>query len=321
MGILNPLIAILVVNPLLTIGYFSRLLNKYGKGKSLFYMALDIGLPLIGFCFYLALKLFTRQNYFSLENSEDIYELPLGEEDYTDYIQEKLTDVRRKRVERWDSKLKGSFNIEPYIDILMGNNTELKLNAIQKLSTLKTKESVRLLKMALNDDSYEVRYSANSALESVAQSMMEDVELSTSHEEGDKDHFQFYLGRGKLCYELVRLELLDELTNDFFKTKALEDFLHAHSLKPENEYLSLKITEVYNSKRQYSELIEFTGSLLESSLPEETKVKIASYRAEAFFHLKRFAEVKEASLGVASSEFDIARIVEPAKYWSQNEQI
>lgn len=75
-------------------------------------------------------------------------------------------------------KIRDEVSFEPFLDIIRGNNLKVKEKVVGKLSNMESKESISLLKEALNDPVSEIRFCAAGALVKIESLFSEKIQLS-----------------------------------------------------------------------------------------------------------------------------------------------
>ena len=312
--VLNPLSALLL----------SYYLRRFGisRTKSFFVGILDTFVPLFGFpglCIFLFLGPVFRRIY---ENQEiDVYKIPLGEQQFDTYTSEKRALIERKSDYEREIELFDSFQIQPYLDIFEGSDLGLKVNAIEKLSSMGDSRAVGLLKLALNMADYEVRYFSNNALEAIDKQILSQIEVASEDILNRPEDFNGYNVRASHYLDAYLLGILDKTAEKFFLEKSLFDFLTSLSLSPSQSYLYVKITQIYLKLEKYQELEDLAKIALKTNLKDEDKAKVHFYLAESHFLRGNFKEVIDQCESASQYPVNFQLIKESISWWRGDEAI
>tara|TARA_Y100000590_G_scaffold281237_2_gene316125 strand:- start:8672 stop:9709 length:1038 start_codon:yes stop_codon:yes gene_type:complete len=309
--LLNPLTAI-------AISYFIN--KKYRKPLvAVSFFVLDCFLPIFGFvsmCIFIALGPLYRKIY--QDSKIDVYDIPMGEETFNEYAFQKRILIQGENEEAVDDELYENFQIQPYLDVFNEEDLDLKLNAIEKLSRSLTSESVEILKKALDDPSYEVRYFANSALEKIEKKMFSKIDVASENIKRFPDEHHNYNNRGQLYLDSYFLGFLDSSIKEFFLEKSLYDFIFSLQLKPGQSKLYLKITQIYLQQKDFEKVLEIADQALENELSMEDRAKIRFYRAEANYNLKEFQKISEDCDSVNEVGILYSKVRESSDWWAES---
>ncbi len=292
------------------------------KTKTIFVGVLDIFVPLFGFpffCVFLALGPIFKKIYQEEEN--EVYIIPLGEKQFKTYTSEKKALIEKKTDKEREAELFDSFQIQPYLDIFEGDDLGLKVNAIEKLSSMGNARSVALLKLALNMADYEVRYFSNNALESLDKEILSQVEVATEDVLNRPEDYNCYNVRGTCYLEAYLLGILDKTAEIFFLEKSLFDFLTSLSLNPGQSYLYVKITQIYLKLEKYKELEDLAKIALKTNLKPEDMAKVHFYLAESKYIRGDFKGVIEQCEEAIKYPVEFKLIRESINWWRGDESI
>lgn len=308
-------------NPLSSI-FFSWLLYKRGsRGVNCFAFAIiDIFLPVFGFT-AISIFLFLGPLYKKIyKNSEiDVYDIPMGEENFNDYTTEKRVLIRGISEDRIEDELYENYQIQPYLDIFNQDDLDLKLNAIEKLSRAFTSESVQILKKGLDDSSYEVRYFANNALEKIEKKMFSKIDIASDNIKRFPNDFHNYNNRGQLYLDTYFLGILDNSLKVFFLERSLYDFIFSLQVNPKQSHLYLKITQIYLQQEDFSKVLDIADQALENELSNEDRAKIKFYRAEANYNLKNYDLIPNDCESSKEVGILYEKVKESSDWWSKLE--
>jgi hypothetical protein len=316
---------LLLANPLSAL-VISFCLRKYGlsKTKAIFVCILDTFVPLFGFP-ALVIFLFLGPIFKRIYQDEelDVYKIPLGEEQFNTYTSEKRALIERKTDEEREADLFDSFQIQPYLDIFEGDDLGLKVNAIEKLSSMGNARSVALLKLALNMADYEVRYFSNNALEALDKQILSQIEVATEDVLNRPEDFNGYNVRASYYLDAYLLGILDKTAEKFFLEKSLFDFLTSLSLslRPEQSYLYVKITQIYLKLEKYQELEDLAKIALKTNLNDDDKAKVHFYLAESKFIRGDFQGVLQECEKASLYPVKFNLINESINWWRGDEAV
>lgn len=282
-SIFNITFFLFLVNPVSAL-FLGLAFHRYGmtKTKCIFVVILDVFVPLFGFpalCLFLFLGPVFRRIY--QDKEIDVYNIPMGEQLFNTYTSEKKALIERKTDEEREAELFDSFQIQPYLDIFEGEDLGLKVNAIEKLSSMGNARSVALLKLALNMPDYEVRYFSNNALEAIDKQILSQIEVASEDIINRPEDYNGYNIRASHYLDAYLLGILDKTAETFFLEKSLFDFLTSLSLRPKQSYLYVKITQIYLKLEKYQDLEDLATIALKTSLADEDKAKVHFYLAES----------------------------------------
>lgn len=317
-GSLPSLWFLLLLNPLTAIFLSYHLTrNEDQKVGPLSILVLDILIPVfaivaIGTFFLLSpvYKMLYK------DHKIDVYDLPLGESNYKEYSEEKKILIGQKNKKTKEEKIHELLTIEPYVDILEGNNLNKKISAIEKLSNIVTKESVEILKRALGDELYEVRYFSQYALEKIEKNLMDKIDIFSDEIERHPGDYVLFNQRGAIYLDCFQICLFDEVLGRDFLQKSLYDFLFSLQINPEQSYLYVKIVQIHLQLEDYDEVVSIVNSALRSDLSKDDRLKVIFFRAEANFHLRKFKQVQN-DCKLMENNFDYQKIKESSDYWSR----
>jgi hypothetical protein len=247
------------------------------------------------------------------------HRLPFGEEHYSKFISNKQIQISHDFESSGIGKSsEDEFRIEPFLDIIEGTDLDLKINAIGKLASFRTIQSITLLKLALNDEHYEVRYFASNSLSLVEKAIVGEIEVynrSISRSTGD---FQNYSLRGLSYLSMYYLGVIDVEIGGVFLEKALYDFLYSLQLNDKQDHLYVKILEVYKHLKDFDRILDLSSSILSREISEEDRVKILFYEAEAYFNQMNFDLLKKNCLAIKTSNHKIHLMNETVDMWSRS---
>ncbi|MFT6068194.1 MAG: glutaredoxin-related protein [Bacteriovoracaceae bacterium] len=283
------------------------------------FLVIDIFLPVFGFIaigIFLLLEPLYNRIY---KNSEiDVYDIPLGEENFNDYTTEKRVLIKGVSEEKIEDELYENYQIQPYLDIFNQEDLDLKLNAIEKLSRSFSNESVQILKKGLDDPSYEVRYFANNALDKIEKKMFSKIDIAADNIKRFPNDYHNYNTRGQLYLDTYFLGILDNSLKDFFLERSLYDFIFSLQVNPKQSHLYLKITQIYLQQEDFNKVLDIADQALENELSEEDRAKIQFYRAEANYNLKNYEKIPEDCESSKKVGILYEKVKESSDWWSES---
>ncbi len=268
----------------------------------------------LGFLIYPVVHLIMKKFYEKTINHS--FRLPFGEEHYRDHMHQNRFQITSEfTASKSQEILYDSAQIEPFLDIIEGDDIELKINAIGKLAAVRTKESISLLKVALEDPNYEVRYFASNSLTLMEKSIISEIEAYNQNISRFISDAQNYTLRGLAYLNMYYLGIIDKTIGRVFLEQALSNFHYSLQINPDQKYLYVKIPEVYIYQKEYEKVLEIIPSILERKLPPEEEIKVLFYKAEAHFNLNQFHELKIDCRQIAGSPVKVPLMQESVALW------
>lgn len=268
---------------------------------------------LIIFCYLLLNPLYLRiyRNF----QEENIHEI-----DQADFLSD--TEYKVAKTQIFDSKdeenqLFDSFQLQPYLDIIYSNDIDKKISVCIKLANFHTQESIYILKNALQDINYEVRYMANNSLNKIEQSFMSEIDILSENILKFPQDPELYKLRGNNYLKLHNIGLLDNFLAHSFLEKALDDFRYVIQNKPDEYTIYLKIAYIYLKLKLYNELDLLVEKSSALPLDSEDRSKLQFYRLESLFNQKKFPQLIEASKNIDLSSVSHTKIKDPTLYWRE----
>lgn len=309
-GRLSFIFFVFFITPIFSISYY-YLLREFLRNKTwrLCLVVLDLCLPFYG---VLSVVLITFLNLFFRRSDESVIE----ENFYLKDFESSILQIENNIQKRKDSNPeKEASRIEPYLDIFNGNNTDLKIDACIKLSYAKDKNSIELLKIALQDEQYDVRYMANNALDKIEKTFMLELEQVSRLIDRHPLVTDNYLLRSEIYSHLASSGILDETVTDFFLDKALSDLSYVLAEHPENHFVYLKLAYIYTQKGNYKELLKLSVEALSLDLDVNERNKILFFAAEAAFALRDFKLLQEYISKLDLKKVKYNKILVSSLFW------
>lgn len=264
-------------------------------------------------CFYVS---YLIKNYFiKTDETESITPMQeTGFNKYISYTSEKVNSLTKKNLE---PKLQESLSIQPFIDILLSDNTSQKVNVCLNITKANQEHArIKLLKTALNDQEYEVRYISNSMLNKIEKELVTEIDLLSKNIAVSPQTIKNYRLRGYAKNRYALSSILHAQLKNFFLKSALDDFRYCLQAEPDNYFLIVKIAQVYNHLKMVPELLDLTAKALRFDLDADNRNKILFYRAEGFYHLRNFNEMNTILGAITRKDLKYTKISDVVDYWS-----
>jgi len=291
------------------------------KSNSIPLVLIDIFVPIAGFISIIIFSLLVPiyKNIYKDKKNENEEVIEAHELDVSEFDKElELQSARTNTInfENIDENLYDSFQIQPYIDIILGDNTDMKVNACIMLSRFETTDSVKLLKKALQDENYEVRYMANNALGQLEQNLLNIIDLLNENIKKHPATLDYYKERAINYINIHRLGILDVSISKTFLIRAMDDleFLVERNLKDHTIYLQL--ANVYINLDMNIELINFNKRFIHTIDDEHIVQKMYFYEIEALFKEKRFNDLINKSKQMSTKKIEFNFIKDITLYWA-----
>ena len=166
-------------------------------------------------------------------------------------------------------------NVDPIIDILDGNDDNLKRGAIEFLLKLSTPEAVKLIKKCLTDNNTEVRFYAHSSLTKLDEKYNHNISEELSLNKSDKVTEKSYFNIGNVYREYAESGLLDKETAFHYSSLAIEAYRTYLKENPTDTQTMIYLGKLDCDAKNYENAIEFYV----------TAIKMGSKSAEAFLGL------------------------------------
>lgn len=207
------------------------------------------------------------------------------EEDPARYIE--LPKVSRE--ERREERIASELDFIPLVEILAGDDLDLKRGAIEQLERLRTPEAVQMLLQYRSDPSLEIRYYINSALVRIKNEFDEELEAARQQMQLDiyKISARVFLARIYLQY--ARSGLLDSELARNYEDEAIYHLTFAiESSTPTAEAFRILIDcRLQRQEWQSADAVVEAASDQKFIDPAEAD----RYRVDILYHTHRFAEI------------------------------
>jgi hypothetical protein len=175
---------------------------------------------------------------------------------------------------------------------------------------------IKLLKIALNDNEYEVRYISNSMLNKIEKELVTEIDLLSKNILTSPQTIKNYRLRGYAKNRYALSTILHSQLKDYFLKSALDDFRYCLQAEPDNYFLIVKIAQVYAQLNMIPELLDLTEKALRLELDSDNRNKILFYRAEGFFILRDFEQMSTVLVSISRKEIKYSKISDVLDYWS-----
>ncbi len=179
----------------------------------------------------------------------------------------------------------------PLADIFSGDDVDLKRGAIDRLSQIKTPETIRILLSHRTDVNSDVRFYINAALERIKREF--DEQLVAAREEIQKSQYKVSAGifLAKTYLQYVDSQLLDPAMSHSYVESA--KFHLASAIQ--TEYASVSaywlLLDIYGKTKSWTKALETLSLLEKSKHGEVEKVNILKARVEIYYQIKNYEEV------------------------------
>lgn len=255
--------------------YFSRKIS-FKRSHKLIAFSIDSTLPFFGVLIIYLFNLLYKYKIFEQKGSSQKKHLIVEEKQKYDFLVKKI----------------------------MFSSNKSKLELIKQLSAKPNYENIRIIMLALNDISNEIKKFAKSSLIKIRKDI-----VSTTFEDKTKqiNHYMF----------LFECKFIDTKNNFDIYQKCLNYFLHEFKFDNNNIYTLKSLSDLYLLNNDYENHIKFNNFLLNAN----NEYKLYLNNARAFFKLKDFNSLKSsltkykmhASIQEQEGQKDIL------DWWLQNE--
>ena len=237
------------------------------------------------------------------------------DEEFLKYSEYQLAKTQRLSSEGIEDHLHEAFQIQPYIDIIMGEDIDMKLSVCIKISKFRTSKSVIILKVALQDPNYEVRYMANNSLNKIEQYFMNEIDLLSDNIKKFPQNSDLFNLRGNNYLRLYNIGILDQYLANIFLKNALRDYQTVITQNPTEFSIYLKIGYIYMKLSMHRELDLLISKATRLEMSQEDKAKLIFYQIESFYMRKEFSKVVSACKELDLSHIKHPKILVPTNFW------
>lgn len=228
------------------------------KWPQLFFF-LNLFLPTIGAIWGLFLYFFHNENFVSttamLNDDDDFFLQFQPIKPITPYTSSNSMNLISEEV-----------NFIPLIDILNGNDLNLKRGAIDRLSKLATPESIKTLQTYRRDPSPDVRFFITTALTKIRQNMENELEAAHESLKTNPHQFETHIRLGRIYLRFALSNLLDDATKEKYLEESYYHLKTSLSLN-ENDVTTLnELLLCLESSSKQSERIELLKKMFSDHL-------------------------------------------------------
>lgn len=192
----------------------------------------------------------------------------------------------------------------PIVDLLSGENVDVKRKSIIVLHKMRSIRAIGLLKHALNDSNVEIKFMAASALLSIENELKKKIkdietEIEIACSEGfDKIHELRY-NLAVVISKYIKSKLLDELSRKAFHDQMISALTNAIFEKPDHLEAKMLLAEEYSLKGMYQEALGLLNEILSSSKVsseggEKLKISAVTLYCEIHYNISDISKLKEA---------------------------
>ena len=206
-------------------------------------------------------------------------------------------------------------NSMPYYDIIESGDIRHKLMAVEKATSIRSTASVQILKHALFDHSYEVKYMAKNSLDKIETMLLAEVEMATEAIKHNPRSYRSYNFRANLYLGIEYLQIFDYQSNLFFVQKAIVDLTSSLQLLPLQPDTYLKMATALLKSKEFLRAIHFIDDALAQEVSEIKKIKLIFFKAECFFELREFEKVKQELKNINPKRVSFENITSSLKTW------
>lgn len=209
----------------------------------------------------------------------------LDEEDPTPRIALPKVSHELRREERIAAEL----DFIPLVEILAGDDLDLKHGAIEQLERLRTPEAVQMLLQYRSDPSLEIRYYINSALARIKNEFDEELEAARQQMQMDVYKVSARVFLAKIYLQYARSGLLDSELAQNYEDEAIYHLTFAiESATPTAEAFRILIDcRLQRHEWMLADAVVEAASENKFVDPAEAD----RYRVEILYHTRRFAEI------------------------------
>ncbi len=224
-------------------------------------------------------------------------------------------------------------NAEPYMDILYMGSNQLKKGVIAKLANQHDAHSIELLRLAQNDNAYEIQFLATTAIQKIEDAFNEKLSVIEKQIEKDPSNPRLLEQQGDIYSDFNKLGILDEGSNQGLLEKALFAYLIAMQSDARNPYLAKKLCHLYEVMQNYTAAVDLATTALDllSDRVEENSIEINEdlqstvtslllIRAKSHFRIGKFSEVINDLREVGAAEIEDRDLNEIREYWQSIDQ-
>lgn len=283
------------INPVLALVFYwlGTKLTEANKWIFLvFALVIDSVLPFFGFFMNLSFFMIYKalKPFHSITEEETLIKAT-SDPRFAEFLRLKKAKLEEQFKTNLEEKLLQALQIEPYLDILRSQDTDLKLSVLDLLSKKESRPAIKLLRLALSETNYEVQFFANNALSKIEQEMMRRINNENINVSFYPNDFENYNKRGEAYLNFVKIEMVDARSAEYFLRHALSDFEKSLELNPAQEIVAFETVYIYLKLLSPEEALSKIKSL--KFKDPLLQAKYLLYRAEVYFKLREFSRMTE----------------------------
>ncbi len=170
-----------------------------------------------------------------------------------------------------DDMLREELATQPIVDILLGDDEDLKRGAIMLLRRMKNLRAVQLLKHSLSDPSTEVRFFAHTALTQLEEDAVSRLEKASEHAvSGDSKAVRAF---AEACREYAQSGLPEETMRTYYLKEARTHYQRYMSLEKQDHqplldigYISLALEDYSGAMHVFTLALDYPETLVAGRL-------------------------------------------------------
>ncbi|MFP4520777.1 MAG: hypothetical protein ACLFQK_01395 [Fibrobacterota bacterium] len=257
---------------------YIHLNHKYGSGS---FTAIILFFPLGGWLIFstyiLSSKFNIREN--AAEEFDEHISYTIKNQFYIPAEDEQKKIMREK------------LNIEPFNDMISSSGRiREKLKAISYLTGIKDRASVGIIKKAVKDISFEVKYAAVSAIKKIETPMIEDLKNIESELEQKPDDPRLHKQAADLYYDYSYLRIPTGASLRNALNKALDHYKKAVEFGSSRDEVQLLIGKIFLELDNPEEALNYFREY-RLKVPEDFNGYL--FEAEALFRMRRYRQLTD----------------------------
>ena len=210
-----------------------------------------------------------------------------------------------------------ALEIEPYVDILKGHDTELKKGALNKLSEIVDPNSVKIMRIALHDDNAEVRLMASKSLSKIEETINNELVSAIERVNKEPRNIDARNSLGTVYYRYASLNLHDESSQHFHLQNALNEFLTSLQINPKQEKILLFLGKIFLLIHNFEKAKEIFRKIIQINPKKLTPHLLL---CDAYLGTKEFLPLQGECEYIKNNFKKTTNIQELIEYWLQHER-
>lgn len=252
--------------------YFQR------KWPHLFFF-LNLFFPVVGFFFALGL-------FLTYEKKERYDELFDNDQEFFAQFQPKVSPYL-KRPSLWIKMIDEEIDFVPLVDILNGQDLDLKRGAIDKLAQIATPEAIETLLHFRSDPVPEVRFFITTALTKIRQNLEQELEAAHKNMKLQPNDHLTHIRLGRIYKKFALSHLLDPATKKKYLNEAIYHLNESKNQKPDEKSSYNLLIECYKEAENWPEILSLIEQKHSQSL--SSNFEYHSQMASLAFDIKQDA--------------------------------